>query len=115
MTTVSAAILHSDGTAEAQVIDPDEIGDILGGWLEVIAPSSDPHGDWNAFCDEEGKLKGLPLNAQATTLLTGMGWRRMGGDFLVGTVVLVGPPNGQGESTDLAPETLQHVLDFYQS
>ena len=65
---------------------------IGGGWLEAI-----PH--WNryegkpavAFCDEEGKMKGLPFNRTATVL-----WhKQLKGtvpslrDMLVGAVLVV--------------------------
>jgi hypothetical protein len=46
--------------------------------------------DWIAFANEEGKLRGLPLNERATALVQLLGWNSRPGDYLVGTVVLAG-------------------------
>jgi len=59
---------------------------IGGGWLEGVSSSIDD--DWHAYCDEEGKLKGLPPNLAATMLLHSLGWPK--GDILHGHVIIFG-------------------------
>jgi hypothetical protein len=56
----------------------------VGGWLEGVTGR-----EWVAYCDEDGKGKGLPANEAATILAVKFGWRTRG-DFLVGPVVFVG-------------------------
>ena len=56
----------------------------VGGWIERIATPSLPK-TVAAFCDEEGKLKGLPVNTIATLLLPANY-----DDFIVGAVVVCG-------------------------
>ncbi len=79
-------------------LNPDEgslLADLqktVGGYIEAVSPAE---GDWVLYCNEEGKLQGLPVNRLATTfineLMPGFAQR----DVLVGTVVFVGStPSG---------------------
>ncbi|QDP46919.1 MAG: hypothetical protein Unbinned1529contig1001_34 [Prokaryotic dsDNA virus sp.] len=54
--------------------DPISMQDAVGGWLELLITR---HGD--VFCNEEGKMQGLPFNPTATAIC---------GKPIVGTVVL---------------------------
>jgi Domain of unknown function (DUF3846) len=75
------------------------------GYLEGI------RGDgWFAYCDEEGKLKGLPVNLLATGIARTHGWRA-GDDMLCGPVVFLGPPDNNGDETS-APEFLHKYQDY---
>jgi len=70
---------------------------IVGGWLEAIQL-----GDGSTmYLNEEGRLHGLPFNTIATDVC-GIGGRP---DLLmqgiVGDVLIVGPPDYEGEDTDL--------------
>ena len=67
-----------------------------GGWLEVIGGDN-----WSAYLDEEGKIKGLPVNGRATRLARHLGWRGMQGDVLCGPVIFLGPPDEEGEDTSV--------------
>lgn len=53
------------------------------GWLEAIVTGE----DFVAYADEEGQLKGLPVNHPATLLLQASGWS---GPAIVGPVVFAG-------------------------
>jgi hypothetical protein len=68
---------------------------IGGGWLQAIG---DLDRGWVAYCDEEGKMKGQPYNRRATDLVDSMG---LSYGQLVGTVVFVGPPDPEGDNTDV--------------
>lgn len=67
-----------------------DINAAVGGYIESapIAPSK-----FTLYINEEGKLKSLPPNA--FWLYEGEAW-----DVIVGTMVLMGPPDGEGEDTD---------------
>lgn len=59
---------------------------IGGGWLEGVGATIES--SWHAYCDEDGKNKGLPMNPVATVLAQRLGWPT--GDVLCGTVVFLG-------------------------
>jgi hypothetical protein len=91
------------------VANIDERGDglrkVIGGWLEMVSER-----EWCAFLDEEGKLKGLPANEPATLLAHSLGWRM--GDFLVGTVMFLGPVDEEGESTPVPDVVLDMASEL---
>jgi hypothetical protein len=74
---------------------------IVGGYIEL---RTTPAGN-SMYLNEEGKLKMLPYNPLATAL------SGLQGDFIVGTVLLLGPPDGEGDDTDLP----QDVIDALRS
>lgn len=81
----------------------DYLNKAVGGHIEAVSGR-----DWTCYCNEEGKLMGLPINLHATLLLAEWGVQLLPHDVLVGTVVLVG--NGEaGEAADL-PEHLLIAL-----
>jgi hypothetical protein len=104
-TVVAALIVQPDGTAEIRDIDPDfmAIKEVLnGGWLEAIHPRDPGFGQWHAYVDEEGKLKGLPINPAATAFAQSIGW--WSSDALCGPVVFLGD-KGPDEG-DVPPEVV---------
>lgn len=78
----------------------------VGGYIEEISinPSR-----LTMFANEEGKMKGLPVNKRATILwwLHNPGARHR--DVLVGDVVLIGPANAAGETLGI-PDEMNQVL-----
>ena len=67
-----------------------------GGMLEGIGGDN-----WFGYVDEEGKMKGLPVNGRATRLARHLGWRGMQGDVLCGPVVFLGPADEDGDDTSV--------------
>ena len=67
---------------------------IVGGYIEYVYVTDGVH----AYCNEEGKLQGLPVNIEATRLAG-----RLGVDILCGTVVFLGE-YADGYEGDLPPE-----------
>jgi len=65
-----------------------------GGHIEGIGGDG-----WTGYCDEEGKIDGLPVNVRATRLARVLGWPTS--DVLCGPVVFLGPGDGNGEETDV--------------
>lgn len=60
-----ARLIKVDGTEELLAdVRLETLQQAVGGWIEhvILADGRD------AFCDEEGKLKGLPVNLVATAL-----------------------------------------------
>lgn len=93
--------VRADGTVGEQQIDPrdclPQLQDAVGGYLEVVPYLKlFDHGGAThscvAFCDEEGKLKGKPVNRQASDIwdrqLAEKGVRR-NIDVLVGDIAFV--------------------------
>lgn len=101
---MKALVVHPDGTTHLlfHTGTLEEMrGAIGGGWLEGIQPSlSSP---WHAYCDEEGKFKGLPLNLPATALANALGWQD---DILAGTVVFCGH-TADGDEDDVPDSVLE--------
>ena len=84
-----ALVVEPDGTG--RIVDTpgtaESIRELIGGgWLEGVSGSLG--GDWHAYVDEEGKIKGLDPNYPATQIANSVGWPS--GDFLVGSVVFLG-------------------------
>lgn len=99
---ITAMRITADGTLDVlrirDSLEPIKTA-IGGGWLQGIG---DLDKGWTAFLDEEGRMKGLPANRRATDLVDSMG---LSYGHLVGTVLFVGPPDSEGDSTDV-PEWL---------
>ena len=83
-------------------------GLVGGGWLEGVSPDGRWTPRWMAYVDEEGKIKGLPINVAATTLAKRLGWPE--GDYLVGTVVFVGPADEEGDDTDVPDLVVREAI-----
>lgn len=79
-------------------------GLIGGGWLEGVTFSGTAH----LYCDEEGKLKGLPINVHATELVRHFMPRFA--DIICGDAIVLGH-NGDGEEHDV-PRDVAALLVF---
>lgn len=95
---IQTLVVQVDGTAEIREIEPtlEAIKGVVGGWLEAIHPGVISHGNWHAYVDEEGKLKGAPFNEAGTALAYKCGWMPYG-DILCGPVMFLGS-NGPDEA-----------------
>lgn len=94
---ITALHICADGTHELFEYDPrnglEALQERVGGWLEsapVVLPNL------TLYCNEEGKIDGLPYNKRATILLG-----PDNPDWIAGDVVLVGAPDAEGYDTDL--------------
>jgi hypothetical protein len=78
----------------------------VGGWVQAIESDS---GDITFWCNEEGKLTGLPVNPVATAM-----WTRYFGetDVIVGNVVFTGGCDEEGETTTLLPDDLKNIEEL---
>lgn len=79
--------------------DADVFRDLIGaGWLESLASVA---GTWSCWIDEDRERKALPVNPRATELAVMNGWQRRPAEFISGDAFFAGPPNADGESTQL--------------
>jgi hypothetical protein len=74
----------------------------VGGYIEHVATNEARFDIW---CNEEGKLTGLPLNELATQFLYATDPNWVGHDVLVGPVLLTGGADNEG-ATQTVPDFL---------
>lgn len=90
---------------EVEVSDENELDDLqryVGGWIEYVPTNEDV----TLYCNEEGKIEGLPPNPLATSLF---GSLLMPGDYLAGDVILLGPIDDEGASTSIDDLWFEYV------
>ncbi len=78
----------------------------VGGWFQVVdieRPGA------SIFCDEEGKMKGSPLNRRATMLWWTHWTPARNVDVLMGDCLIIGQPDDDGESQSV-PDELVNLL-----
>ena len=83
---------------------------IGGGYLEVIGGQT-----WSAYLDEEGRLKGLAVNADGTRLAHELGFReaRHGmASGLVGPVLFMGPVDDKGDETSVTDQVIATAIQL---
>lgn len=105
---IEALIIQPDGSYEIRVIDQTltTYRQILGGHLEAV-----PAGEGAVFwCNEEGKIHGLPRNPMATYLWWKLEPHMEGLDDLRGAVVVTGPTDEDGDSHPV----MNAVTDLYR-
>lgn len=103
MATIRAVIVESDIGARVTDIE-DSLGAFqaaVGGYIEPVSGKVA-----TIYADEDGLLKSLPMNPVATHFAQ----RVLGaGVVLHGTVVIVGPPDNEGNDTPVR----QSVVDYF--
>lgn len=102
MSKINVLIIPTHGPARVEEITPDlpTFQRIVGGYIEPISGDG-----WGAYCNEEGKINGLPVNGLASAIAYIIGWPSE--DVLHGTVVFTGPVDADGDETSVP----QSVLD----
>lgn len=106
--TITSVTLHVDGTV-TQNDTPLTLEYLQGqveGYIEAVRP-----GDITIYINEEGKLKGLPINTRATELWWELDERFRGYDVLCGNVVVTGQPDRQGEDTNIPGHMLRRLTN----
>lgn len=101
------ALISENGAVTAREDEPtlEALQQAVGGYIEAVELNGA-----TMFCNEDGKLSGLPLNEAATFIA-----RRSGAirtlDAIVGNAVLTGEPDSNGDITDLDEAWLRRALD----
>ena len=108
---IRALIIHPDGTSDVQYINSNlaALQQIVGGYIEDVG-SAVP--GWIGYCNENGKVEGLPYNPLATRLALTLLWNdgNHDRDVLVGTVVFLGFDEDEGAEIDL-PEAVVWIFN----
>jgi hypothetical protein len=102
-------IVRVDGTTTAEDV-PGYRGlkqALDGGDLEIVRFAR----DLLAYIDGHGKDKGLTPNLKATALAQELDAGLLPGDYLAGTAVFVGPPDYNGDDTDVPTRWLPRLLE----
>ena len=100
------AVIKVDGAVELHEVSADVESDFLsnavGGWFQCVPLKSEVN-DFYLWCNEEGKLDGLPINPVATGL-----WIISYGptDVICGDVVITGGVDDEGETLGLTDEQI---------
>lgn len=101
--STTRAVFAAPGLAPASLLDLDTqlrtYQTLVSGCIEIIEV-----GQFAFVFDEEGKIKGKPVNEQATSFLYDLDHQWIGRDVLVGPVVILG--SGSPEFTDVPAEAL---------
>ena len=101
-------VVKVDGTVQDCNLESlQQIQSAVGGWIELIRVGKLGSG----FVNEEGKLKGLPINVLATLI-----WHKARpttkGDFLVGDVVFCGDEDQKGNTQDIKNEFVSFIKEM---
>lgn len=102
MATIKAVVVDPDGTARLAEIE-NSLGGfqaVVGGYIEGVFGE-----EATVYVDEEGLLKHLPMNPLATLFAQ----RVLGaGVVLHGTVLILGPGDGEGNDTAVRQTVVDH-------
>ena len=79
---------------------------VVGGWIEGVHLWS----DITMYCNEEGKLKGLPINYLATYLVKNT---RPFDDFIAGNVIF-SKVDKDGEEISLTLDDMNYIIDYIE-
>lgn len=119
--TIRAAIVQPNGDFTVDDIDPEYrefIQHFGGALIEALSTTSDSGQDVTFWIDEEGKFKALAHNGEATALLKQWlahdGRVMREGDVLVGTVVITGGFDAEGQTVGLSEESVAEVEEFHR-
>lgn len=102
---IKVIVINPNEEPSAKTIeqDLDTLQGLVGGYVQTI-----PFGTQaTALINEDGKAEGLPRNQLATTLLHAMSGL-FPGDYIVGTMVIVGKSDGD-YFTDVPPEVVERL------
>lgn len=86
-------------------LDLDNLQKAVGGYIELVNVNE----SMNLFCNEEGKVKNLPINIVATNFVK---TQKHFNDVLCGDVVFVN--NSGDDSLGLNPEELNTIIDYIE-
>ena len=100
-----ALLIPADTTAPVQPLELTKLEDYqraLGGWVEAVGANA-----WTAWLDEEGKIKGKPVNDRAHALLHSVPGLVSSFDVIVGDALITGLPDEEGDDTDVPAAILE--------
>jgi hypothetical protein len=108
------AVIKVDGSMQIHdVSELDEyefLSGVVGGYIQSVFLDNEMR-EISLWCNEEGKLVGLPLNAVATAI-----WEESYGatDIIVGDVVLTGLADDEGDTLGLSDDDVAKLSRICQ-
>lgn len=117
MSVITTVIIDPGGAVSVTDIDPERLSPhIGGGYVERIVTSTADGEEVMLWFDEEGKMKDLPDNPAATSLVTFWlgrdGRGLMPGDVLSGIVVVTGGYDNEGGIRGLSPAAIEFINGY---
>lgn len=102
MTTLGLKISTDGNVTELDSISLAVLQESVGGWVQAI----DLRDDVTMWCNEEGKMEGLPHNPVGQAL-----WVQAFGatDYIVGDVVFTGGTDRDGETLPLSEDRAREI------
>ena len=100
---VNTAVIVAPGEPPRKALLEDHLKvyqDVVGGYIEGLSGN-----DFLMYVNEDGYMMELPFNGPATLFAR----TRSQGVTLVGTALILGPPDGQGNPTSVR----QSVLNYF--
>ena len=107
---VKGIFVPADEEQPLEVRDFNGLSDYQAAVSGLIEPMQLERPSASLFLNEEGKLMGLPKNRRSTLLLWLHNTRWRGADVLKGDAVVVGEPDGNGETQDVPDELVTLLL-----
>ncbi len=105
MANIKAVIVDPDGTVRSTEIE-NSLGSfqaVVGGYIEGVFGNVA-----TVYVNEEGLLRSLPFNPLATTFVSHILDHR--GMRLLGTALILGPSDGEGNDTDVRPAVVDYFI-----
>lgn len=94
---------------KASYDDLDAYQRAVGGWIEALDLTLDSGRQVSIYFNEDGIAEDLPANAKITALVQSVLHTSI---FILGDVVIIGPPDAEGDTTDLLPATMSAIISF---
>lgn len=110
---IKACVITTDGQKSYTVLPGGDSANLralqgyVGGYIEALISAD---GEVTFWCNEEGKIHGLPVNQLATAYWWQLDPQMRGVDTLRGDVVLTGGMDGVGSTLGL-PDAMTELLD----
>ena len=104
------AVLVKDGKATVVALPQSgDVSKLVGGYIEFLRVGDDAH----AYIDEEGKLKGLPVNEVASQFCGDYRVGLQAWDHIVGPMLILGSRNASGEEDGAEHSVPKHVVAYF--
>ena len=104
---MKAVLIEANGNVRrATLPDYQALNAAVGGYIELINFGDTGH---FAYLNEDGIALNLPYNDKATKLCYKHNVGLIPGDFIKGTMVVVGPPDDEGNDGDITDELAAYL------
>lgn len=107
---MKSILIEANGTTKlVNLADYQALNEAVGGYIELIRFGDTGH---CCYLNEDGISLGLPYNDKATRLCYLHNVGLIPGDYIKGTMVVVGPPDEFGDDTDISDKLAHELLEY---